>query len=199
MNLKFEGKGLRYLDFDSECRPLTYLGSDYTTAEVTAIAWCWVDDVKSMQYRLLGEDDMETILGDFVKAYNEADVVTGHYILGHDLPVLNGALLEQDQPPLGDKLVQDTKVHLITRKYVSASQESLSGMLGIDAPKVQMDQTKWRKANRLLPAGLELTKQRVVGDVIQHMQMREELLRLHWLNPPVLWSRGGASVKSYTP
>jgi hypothetical protein len=33
----------RVLDFDIENRPLTYLGSDFTTAEVTAIAWAWTD------------------------------------------------------------------------------------------------------------------------------------------------------------
>ena len=57
-------------------------------------------------------------------------------------------------------------------------------MLGIDAPKVQMDQKKWREANRLTPEGIALTKERVVGDVIQHMELRNALIELGWLDPP---------------
>ncbi len=42
--MKWEGEGLKILDFDMECRPLSYLGSDYTTDEVTAIAAGWAHE-----------------------------------------------------------------------------------------------------------------------------------------------------------
>src|SRR5688572_20492410 len=82
---------LKVLDFDIENRPLTYLGSDFTTAEVTAISWAWCDQPEDVTVYLLGEHDLSFILAAFVDAYNQADMVTGHYILGHDLPMVNGA------------------------------------------------------------------------------------------------------------
>src|SRR4051812_23080126 len=124
MNLT-KRRNLKILDFDIENRPLSYLGMDYTTGEITAIAWSWVgeDDV---QVRALGQDDPEDILIDFEQVYNEADIVTGHYIRKHDLPLINGSLLEVHSSGLSEKATIDTKLDLMQMKYLSASQESLA-------------------------------------------------------------------------
>jgi hypothetical protein len=176
----------RILDFDIENRPLSYLGGDFTTAEITAIAWGWTDS-KDVEVRLLGEVDYETMLTDFVKAYDEADIVTGHYIRNHDLPHINGALLESGFAPLSAKRTSCTKNDLVRRTGVSASQESLADMLGVKSSKEHMTQRDWRTANRLLPKGLERTKTRVVNDVIQHKQLRERLIEEGYLRPPKVW------------
>jgi hypothetical protein len=190
---------LKVLDFDIENRPLTYLGSDFTTAEVTAIAWAWCDRPEDVTCMLLGEVDPVTMLERFVAAYNDADMVTGHYITGHDLPHINAALMEARMPTLDAKLVQDTKTSLVRRKGISGSQESLAGMLLLQHDKVQMNQTKWRAANRLTREGLAETKKRVVGDVQQHIEMRAKLLELGYLGPPRRWSGGTADAEPYTP
>jgi hypothetical protein len=176
----------RILDFDIENRPLTYLGGDYTTAEVTAIAWSFVGS-DTISSALLGAVEGEEMLSLFREAFDQADMVTGHYIRKHDLPIINGALLEYSLPPLGDKLTEDTKLDLIKRKDFSASQESLAATLGVTAPKVHMDQHSWREANRLTARGLEATKQRVEGDVLQHKMLRARLLELGMLHPPRVW------------
>lgn len=190
---------MRVLDFDIENRPLSYLGSDFTTAEVTAIAWAWTDAPGQVTVFLLGDHDLPEILGQFLQAYQQADMVTGHYITGHDLPMLNGALMECGMPLLQDKLVQDTKTHLVRSKGISLSQESLGAMLRLDHQKVTMNQSKWRAANRLTPEGLAEVRHRVTGDVQQHMDLRRELLARGYLAPPRVWSGGTASVESYTP
>jgi hypothetical protein len=189
----------RVLDFDIENRPLSYLGSDFTTAEVTAIAWAWCDQPQDVTVYLLGEHDLPEILTRFVEAYVSADMVTGHFITGHDLPMLNGALVECGMAPLGDKLVQDTKAHLISLKGISKSQESLGAMFHLDAPKVQMNQSKWRAANRLTPAGLAEVRQRVTGDVRQHIELRQTLLDRQLLRPPSMWRSGSAQLAEYVP
>jgi hypothetical protein len=176
----------RILDFDIENRPLTYIGNDFTTAEITAIAASWVGS-SEIQTWLLGRDDPFDMLCAFCKLYDAADVVTGHYIRKHDLPIINGAMLEIGLRPLSPKLASDTKLDLIVRAGVSASQESLSGLLGLPASKFHMTQTMWRQANRL--EALELTKRRVAGDVKQHKLLREELIALGWLGPPKMWGR----------
>lgn len=188
----------RVLDFDIENRPLSYLGSDFTTAEVTAIAWAWTDS-QDVTVRLLGEQDLPTILREFVAAYNQADMVTGHYITGHDLPMLNGALMECGMPALADKLVQDTKTSLLKLKGISQSQESLGAMLGLAHEKVGMNQSKWRAANRLTPEGLAEVRKRVAGDVRQHIELRRVLLAAGYLAPPRMWRSGSAKLEPYTP
>jgi hypothetical protein len=190
---------MRVLDFDIENRPLSYLGSDFTTAEVTAIAWAWADDPQNVTVYLLGETPLIDILRSFVDAYDSADMVTGHFILGHDLPMVNGALMECGLPPLADKLVQDTKVHLMRAKGISKSQESLGAMFHLDAPKVSMNQSKWRAANRLTPEGLKEVRERVVGDVRQHMELRRVLLERGMLAPPKMWRSGASALEPYTP
>lgn len=188
----------RVLDFDIENRPLSYLGSDFTTAEVTAIAWAWTDSHDVTVY-LLGEHDLSDILASFLRAYEQADMVTGHYITGHDLPMLNGALMECRLPPLADKMVQDTKTHLIRSKGLSLSQESLGAMFRLDHQKVVMNQSKWRAANRLTPEGLAEVRRRVTGDVRQHISLRQELLACGYLAPPRMWRSGAAPLEAYTP
>lgn len=182
-----EGKPLRWLDFDLENRPLSYAGNDWTTAEVTAIAASWLDQ-KKVHCWLLGRDDPETMLREFVELYNEAGGVTGHYIRKHDLPILNGALLEYGMPPLGAKLTCDTCLDLVKKKDMSASQESLSEMYGLSHPKEHMSQPKWREANRLTEAGLKETRRRVVGDVKQHKALRAHMLEAGVLGAPKVWT-----------
>lgn len=188
----------RVLDFDLENRPLSYLGSDFTTAEVTAIAWAWVGSPR-VTVRLLGERSLRDILREFVREFERADLVTGHYITGHDLPMLNGALMECRMPTLPDKMVSDTKVHLVRTKGLSMSQESLGAMFRLDHAKVQMNQITWRAANRLTPKGLAEVRKRVVGDVRQHMALRDELLANGYLAAPRMWRGGSAVITPYSP
>jgi len=198
-NIVVRSRPLRVLDFDIENRPLSYLGSDFTTAEVTAIAWAWTDQPNDVTVYLLGEHELPAILARFVAAYQQADLITGHYITGHDLPMINGALMECRLPTLPDKCVQDTKTHLVRSKGLSLSQESLGAMFRLDHEKVQMNQSKWRAANRLTPEGLAEVRKRVTGDVQQHIALRRELLALGYLAAPTLWKSGSAQAVAYTP
>jgi hypothetical protein len=100
---------------------------------------------------------------------------------------------------LGDKLTQDTKIDLVRRQGLSGSQENIGTMLGLNHPKVKMDQKKWRDANRLTPEGRALARERVVGDVRQHIEMRARLLELGYLGHPKIWKSGSAQVETYTP
>ena len=190
---------LRVLDFDIENRPLSYLGSDFTTAEVTAIAWAWADAPEDVTVYLLGETELPEILTTFLDAYARADLITGHYVRGHDLPMVNGALMELRMSPLPDKWVQDTKLDLVRSKGISLSQESLGAMFRLDHQKIQMNQIRWRAANRLTPEGLQLVRERVVGDVRQHLQLRRELLAHGYLSPARLWKSGAAREEQYVP
>ncbi len=181
-------KPLRILDVDIENRPLAYLGQDYTTSEITAIAACWDGEPSTMMCWLLGVQTPQEMLEDFWRMYDRADLVTGHFIRRHDLPKINGALLEYGMSPLPEKLTCDTKLDLMKHGgEISASQENLCQMFGIPAPKAHMSNAMWRQANRLTPTGLRLTWERATGDVLQHMALRKELLKRDLLAPPRMW------------
>jgi hypothetical protein len=127
------------------------------------------------------------MLDDFYRVYCEADLVTGHYIRMHDLPMLNAAYMEWGLPGLSEKLTCDTKLDLVKRKDLSASQENLASMLGLSERKAHMSNTMWREANRMTPEGLKLTAERVMNDVVQHMAMRKRMLEREMLGPPRMW------------
>jgi hypothetical protein len=182
------GRTLRILDFDTECRPMHY--SEFRAeSQMTGIAWSWIgsDDVQCvvLNQNLSNERSM---LVRFLKAFNAADIVTGHYLRKHDLPLLvdHCIRLGLDLPkPL---LVQDTMMGLPGVKGLGKSQENLSETLGVEAPKHHMNGARWRVANSLTPEGREGTRTRVVFDVAQNKQLRAKLLERGLLKPPVRWA-----------
>jgi hypothetical protein len=196
-----EPQRLRILDFDIENRPLTYWVPDRPTAEITAIASCWTDDLSSMEVLLLkpGDDGPRDILRQFLVRYNEADGVTGHYIRKHDLPIINGALYELDMPLLSAKLTCDTKLDMFSKADVPATQEFLletlhvTDVYGKPLKKYHMSQTDWREANRL-GLGLQKTHDRVSSDVFDHIALRQAMLDRGMLRSPRMWNPGGGSA-----
>ena len=199
MRVSVRSRALRVLDFDVEARPLHWINSEYVSKEITAMAWAWCDEPQNVTCYLLGETDPRVMLCEFVAAYNQADIVTGHFIRGYDLPMVQGALTEYQLPVLGKKLTQDTKIDLVRRQGLSSSQENLGAMLNLEHDKVKMDQRKWRDANRLTPEGLAEVRKRVIGDVQQHIEMRQRLIGLGYLGPSVMWKSGVAQAPIYTP
>jgi hypothetical protein len=201
--LEITRRPLRVLDFDCECRPLHWIGGDYVSREITAIAWAWIETPQpEATVVLLGENDMTVpeMIRQFAEAYSKADLVTGHFIRGFDLPLINSALVENQMPTLEDKMTHDTKLDLLRFSGLSKSQENLGASLGLAHPKVHMNQQRWREANRLTPEGLAYVRERVAGDVLQHIEMRQKLLDLGYLAPPVKWqSKGEKPLAQYQP
>jgi len=209
---------LAILDFDIENRPLTYWVPDRPTAQITSIAWMWVGQHDSLDCRLLappcyhkgheehcpdwpaGMVSERQMLLDFAEVIGRADIVTGHYILRHDLPIVNGAMYDNALPLLDDIRASDTKLHMFTKADLPASQEHLLELLGTTCPigttleKFHMTQVKWREANKLTRAGVELTRRRVMSDVHAHSHMREDMLARGWLSAPTIWRSGGDEV-----
>lgn len=192
MKLVFTKGDRRTLDFDIENMPLTYYAPDYPTAYITAIAWAFTDTPKDIQVRVItnpaADEEYDVMLYDFLEAYDEAELVTGHYIRKHDLPIINGALLERGfLKGLSQKMVSDTKTDLKRYTALPKNQEFLEAVFGTATQKYQMTQADWRLANRFTEKGIGRTKKRVTSDVKGHMQTRKELIERGLLHPPKLW------------
>lgn len=183
---KVKTRKLRILDFDSECRPMHY--SEWRPeSQITAIAWSWIGEKKvhsiMLDRNLSNELDM---LYGFLQAYEAADIVTGHYIRKHDLPLINDHLMRDGQT-LPPKLTQDTQADLSSVKSLGKSQDNLAVTFGLTEEKHHMTGADWRAANSLSPDGTELAKTRVVNDVKQHKALRHRLIVLGLLGEPQLW------------
>jgi hypothetical protein len=179
----------RVLHFDCEARPLSFWQPDQPTTEITAISSAWADDIAgTIETSLLGEHTQQEMLAAIVARWNEATVVTAHYGLRYDAPLINGALIEYNMGTLEPKLFSDTKEHLVKFKFIPKTQEHLSDMMGTFQTKEHMRQSQWREANRLTTEGLQETRRRVEGDIYQHYELRQELLKRGLLGPPTLWT-----------
>lgn len=176
----------RILDFDIENRPLSYWYGDACTAEITSIAASWYGQSRVFVW-LLGVHQAQEILTSFHELYDEADIVTGHYIRAHDLPIINGAMMELGLSLLGDKMTHDTKLDMVKKGGISASQETMIDMVGAKGRKHHMSQAAWREANRLTPSGIEETRVRVTTDVRAHKSMRLKMIERGMLKAPRMW------------
>lgn len=183
----------KVLDFDIESRPLSFTGSKFNpnTKEITAIAAQFIDSPAMLSWVLGTETTLadhmaaqRVMLEGFLEMYAQADIVTGHYIRGFDLPHINAALLEHGLPPLSPTLTRDTCTDLKKLHGIQKGQEPLSHMLEVAASKYHPD---WRLANRLVVEGVEETRRRVCDDVVQHMALHKKLLDAGWLNAPKVW------------
>lgn len=206
MRLVSSGRA-RILDFDIEVRPMAFYGGDFVTKQPTAIAWKFVGERGPVQVALLGEsfdtrrtfEEEVAMLEAFRAAYDEADIVTGHYIRGFDLPIVNARLMRHGLPMLGSTMTQDTKGDLARGQGLSKSQENLGAMFELRHPKVPMNTTLWEHANALTPAGIESTRKRVMGDVRQHIELRSTMLERGYLGAPQTWSPKGGNAGVYVP
>jgi hypothetical protein len=184
---KISKRVLRILDFDTECRPMHY-NEWRPESQITAIAWSWVGATKiSVSYLSQNVEDERDMLLRFLKAYDEADMVSGHYIRKHDLPLLNDHALRVLGRPIGSKLTQDTMVDLKAIKSLGKSQDNLAATFSMLEEKHHMTGADWREANKLTTVGIEKTVKRVSDDVIQHKALTAELLHANALHSPRVW------------
>jgi DNA polymerase elongation subunit (family B) len=181
-------RSLRILDFDTECRPMHY--SEFRDeSQITAIAWGWVGE-KRIDCAVLAQDlcNEQEMLAEFLEVYREADLVTGHYIAKHDLPLITDHCMRFGWALPASKLVQDTRTLLPRVRGLGLSQENLATLYRLDQKKHHMNGRKWALANTLSEEGREEARVRVVADVRQHKPLRQELVDRRYLRPPARWS-----------
>lgn len=184
---KIAKRALRILDFDTECRPMHY-NEFRPESQITAIAWSWVgDDIVGSAVLSPYLDNERLMLEAFLISYNQADIVTGHYIRKHDLPLLNDHALRLLGHPIRPKLTQDTMTGMARVNGLGKSQDNLAVTFGLAEEKHHMAGADWRRANALTPDGIEQARKRVVDDVKQHKALRQALLDRGALASPRLW------------
>lgn len=177
-------RALRVLDFDIEARAIGYGDPDWVPQEITAIAWSWVgEEHVECVLRTAG---VKRMLSRFVRAYADADVVTGHNIRRFDLPLLNAELLRNGLCALAAKQTQDTLREIVRTKGMKRDQDNLLKLFRIEEEKLPLSWQDWQSAYE--EKGWPVIRERVIGDVRGHKLMRAEMLTRGWLKPARLWS-----------
>jgi len=179
----------RILDFDIETVAAGYADPDWVPHIVTAWACSWTDE-DDVRYdvlpvaRLHDKTWRRRFLAPLVDRIAQARVLTGHNIIRFDLPVLGAELMRLDMPLLGPVLVQDT-IRVPRSKGFKKGQDNMSTLLKVPLPKKALNWQEWHDA--YAEPDLGTVRERVVGDVMQHKQLRAEMLERGWLQAPRVW------------
>jgi DNA polymerase elongation subunit (family B) len=181
----------RILDFDMESVAAGFADPQWVPQKITAIAWSWV-----------GSDTIDTIVGNadslytkpeirvemiktFLAALDEADMVTGHNLLRHDLPLLNAEMMRLHFPStLRPIRVHDT-MRMVKTKGFKKGQDNIAGLVETHERKIAMDWQQWEDA--YAEPGWPKVADRCRSDVIMHKEMLAEMKERGWLKKPVLW------------
>lgn len=199
--MQWKTEPLRLLDTDWEAKPGHWIGGDFVSKLPTAGAWAWVGKRPPRPHEVFVVSHYEMtraeMLTTFREFYDEADVIVTHYGRGFDFPLLNRACRKEGLPPLEPKLTIDTKNDLLKSHGGSSSQKNLSAERGLKSPKEDLTLDDWEGFNERAPGYEARVIERVVGDVIQNVELFLDL-RDEWLSPPSVWTPSAGHSPRYS-
>lgn len=180
----------RTLDFDVECVAAGFADPAWVPVRITAWAYSWVGDgtvhVEALPVAdFYNHDARRRFMLPLLAVIEAADVVTGHNIIRADLRWLNAECMNLGLPLLPSLMVQDT-IRLPRSGGFKKGQDNMSYTLGVREEKLPLMWAEWEAAYS--EPGLETVKDRVAGDVRQHMELRERMRDAGWLRAPKRWN-----------
>jgi hypothetical protein len=183
-------RDLRVLDFDMESMAAGFADPAWVPQKITCIAWSWegydaVNSVISTQMGFFIPSIRAEMLAAFMPVYEQADMVTGHNLLRHDLPLLNAECMRLGLPKPSPKLVLDT-MRLGKTKGLKKGQDNLGGLLRTQQEKQAMDWEAWEQAYE--DPTWQRVRDRAESDVVMHKEIVVQMRERRWLKPPVVWN-----------
>jgi hypothetical protein len=119
-------------------------------------------------------------LRSFYQALAEADVVTGHNIRRHDIPLMNAHCVREGDDPIQWPEIVDTLDRELwggATKGLSRSQANTAARMGLDNEKMTVHLDTWEKAAAGAVNELLVVEERCMSDVTGHIEMYKELVR----------------------
>lgn len=186
-------KPLRILDFDTESLAAGFDDPQWVPQHITCSAWSWVGEdkihVRTCGYKGFFVDEIRArSMKALVDAIRQADIVRGHNLLKHDLPIINGECLRFKWEPLPAIRVQDS-MRIVKTKGFKKGQDNLAMLLKLEAEKMAMNHQAWQDA--YAEPGWPKVKLRCVSDVEQHKQLYEAMSDAGWLRAMTVWNPRG--------
>lgn len=180
----------RILDFDMESLAAGFADPAWVPQKITCISWGWVgyegtNSAISTQMGFFIPSIRRTMLEQFLPVYEQADVVAGHNLLRHDLPLLKAECMRLGLPIPGPKLVEDT-IQIRKVKGLKKGLDNLGKLLKTQEEKQDMDWQAWEEAYE------DPTWQKVIdrceSDVRLHQDVRQKMIDLGWHAKRVVWT-----------
>ena len=183
-------KQLKILDFDIETLAAGFADPNWVPQKITCISWSWIgsDEVKSVTTGKDGFFDKRIRgkrIAQFLKEFEEADIVTGHNLLRFDLPVLNAECILCGLGKLPSIRVQDT-MKLPKTKGLKKGLDNIGIMLGSPQEKQAMNWAEWDSAYEV--DGWPEIISRCESDVLLHKQIRQAMIDEDILGPITTWT-----------
>lgn len=190
-----EGEPFRILDFDVETIAAGFADPEWVPQKITCVAWSWADATRNedwaVESRISGVEGLFSyptkrakMLAALLDQINQADMLTGHNIVRFDLPVINAECVRLGLEPVRSAFVQDT-IRLVRSKGLKKGQDALGHLFKTREEKMALDWQQWQDAYG--EKGWELVRSRCESDVVQHKQLRLELIERGLLRPGVHW------------
>jgi DNA polymerase elongation subunit (family B) len=188
-DFEIDFRDAKVLDFDIEALAAGYADPAWVPDKITCIAWSFVgsDKVESVisdKEGFFSRKRRAEMLKPFLAAAAEADVLTGHNIVRYDLPVIQAECMRVGIDPIGPFRVQDT-IRMRKTKGFKKGQDNIGRLLDSLQQKEAMDWEAWDQAYE--EDGWAKVVSRCKTDVIQHKQIREEMIARGWLRGTTTW------------
>ena len=189
----------RILAFDIETVAAGFADPAWVPQKIICVSWSWVGSDKietraccgpkeAMGVGLYGPQAKEKrwhMLNPLLAAIEQADVVTGHYIKGFDLSVINAEAMRLGLTPIYECSYIDT-IDLVRSKGFKKGLDNLGVLLGCRTKKQAMDWQEWDDAYDV--SGIPEVITRCESDVQLQKEIREKLLERGWIGSrPKVW------------
>lgn len=198
IDVTVRGSTARLLDLDVECKPGHWIGGDYVSKIVTAIALGWINEDKVVEFDHY-DRSLTWMLERLRSYYDAADIIVTHYGRGFDFPLLNGMCEREGLKPLERKLTIDTKLDRLKTHGRSQSQKNLAADYGLINPKVDVTLREWEGFNSREEGYRDVVVERVIGDVKQNIELFKALRQRGMLGPPRMMSYQPSGARRYSP
>lgn len=171
---------LSILDFDTENGPGFYWYDDTTTSLLHTVSSAWVHNPGTMLTQTTKWYSKRGLqvepLHEFRYRVEHADIVTGHNILKHDIPLLNAHMDRTGQARLKWPHVVDTMKLRQGVRGLPKSQEYLLDLFDIEAEKMRVPLSVWERAWRGEPEASAIVVERCESDVLGHIALYKALV-----------------------
>lgn len=180
------------LDFDMESVAAGFADPMWVPQKITCVAWGWSDEHR-VEVRSCGPGGIvgpaakelrREMLAPLLEAIRYADIVTGHNLCRHDLPLLRAECLRLGLEPVNRVWVSDT-IKLGKLKGYKKGQDNIAALKGVDEQKMALNWQQWDDAYDEI--GWPKIRARCRSDVISHRQIRLKLIEDGSLKRPVRW------------
>lgn len=181
----------KVLDFDTESLAAGFYDPQWVPQKITCIAWSWIGqdrvhvatckDERGLYSKSVWRREMIQL---FLKALLKADLVVGHNIIRHDLPVLNAECLRLGLKPLPPIKVQDTMRFTKTKGFLKG-QDNIGALIDTHDQKMSLNWQQWDDA--YAEPGWPTVIKRCKGDVKMHKDIYAHMLAEGWLKPIRIW------------